>query len=226
MYAIVENGLIVKTAKSLQVLFPNTSMPSVLNPNWMKEQNVQEVVEGERKDERFYWVTPGELIVVDGQATQTYVNTPKQLEDETVTPETVTYPNQTTVTTEVVNTASAEPVMDSGSAGPTNSIAINVEPVFVTSTELGDPVIVYGDPVTTKGLKSVWISQVKDTAGKMLASTDWMVIRKAERNIDIPASVVTKRAAIVAECDRLEAAITATTTVDELASVVMNQNWS
>ena len=77
----------------------------------------------------------------------------------------------------------------------------------------------------TKGLKSNWIAQVKDTAGKLLAQTDWMVIRKAERNVDIPASVVTKRAAIVAECDRLETAIQASADVEALIAVVMNQNW-
>ena len=77
----------------------------------------------------------------------------------------------------------------------------------------------------TKGLKSQWIAQVKDTAGKMLAQTDWMVIRKAERNVDIPADVVTKRAAIVAECDRLETAIAACAVVEELIVVVSNQNW-
>ena len=77
----------------------------------------------------------------------------------------------------------------------------------------------------TKGLKSQWIAQVKDTAGKMLAQTDWMVIRKAERNVDIPADVFTKRAAIVAECDRLEAAIAACADVEALIAVVSNQNW-
>ena len=81
------------------------------------------------------------------------------------------------------------------------------------------------EPVTTKGLKSQWTSQVKTTAGSMLAQTDWMVVRKAERNVDIPATVVTKRAAIVAECDRLEAAIAACTTVEALIAVVGNQGW-
>ena len=79
--------------------------------------------------------------------------------------------------------------------------------------------------LVTKGLKSQWTAQVKTTAGKMLAQTDWMVIRKAERNVDIPATVVTKRAAIVAECDRLEAAITACATVEALIAVVSNQSW-
>jgi hypothetical protein len=81
------------------------------------------------------------------------------------------------------------------------------------------------ESVTYKGLKSQWTAQVKDTAGSMLAKTDWMVVRKAERNIDVPASVATKRAAIVAECDRLEAAIAACADVEALIAVIGNQNW-
>jgi len=79
--------------------------------------------------------------------------------------------------------------------------------------------------LVAKGLKSQWIAQVKQTAGSMLAQTDWMVVRKAERNVDIPATVVAKRAAIVAECNRLETAIAACAVVEELIVVVSNQNW-
>ena len=79
--------------------------------------------------------------------------------------------------------------------------------------------------LVTKGLKSQWTSQVKTTAGSMLAQTDWMVVRKAERNIDVPATVAAKRAAIVAECDRLEAAITGCADVEALIAVIGNQNW-
>ena len=90
----------------------------------------------------------------------------------------------------------------------------------------GKPAMVDSDKrLVTKGLKSQWIAQAKTTAGSMLAQTDWMVIRKAERNVDMPATVVTKRAAIVAECDRLEAAITACATVEELITVVGAQDW-
>jgi hypothetical protein len=92
---------------------------------------------------------------------------------------------------------------------------VNGQPAMVDSTER----------LVTKGLKSQWIAQIKQTAGSMLAQTDWMVVRKAERNIDIPATVVAKRAAIVAECDGLEAAIAACTTVEALITVVSNQNW-
>jgi hypothetical protein len=79
--------------------------------------------------------------------------------------------------------------------------------------------------LVTRGLKYTWIAQVKDTAGKMLAQTDWMVIRKAERDVDIPADVVTKRAAIVTECSRLETAITAAADMDAFIAVVQDQRW-
>jgi hypothetical protein len=92
---------------------------------------------------------------------------------------------------------------------------VNGEPAMVDSTER----------LVTKGLKSQWTAQVKTTAGSMLAQTDWMVVRKAERNIDVPAAVAAKRAAIMAECDRLEVAITGCADVEALISVIGNQNW-
>ena len=81
------------------------------------------------------------------------------------------------------------------------------------------------EQVVTKGLKTQWTAQVKDTAGKLLAQTDWMVVRKVERDVAIPAEVVAKRAAIVAECTRLETAIAAAADVDALKAVVDGQNW-
>ena len=81
------------------------------------------------------------------------------------------------------------------------------------------------EQVVTRGLKYTWIAQVKDTAGKMLADTDWMVTRKFERDVDIPADVVTKRAAIVTECTRLETAITGAADMDAFIAVVQDQRW-
>jgi len=78
---------------------------------------------------------------------------------------------------------------------------------------------------TTKGLKSQFVSQVKDTAGKLLASTDWYIIRKAERNVDIPAEIALKRTQIVTEANRLENDIKASTTVEALIEVLNAQNW-
>jgi hypothetical protein len=51
-----------------------------------------------------------------------------------------------------------------------------------------------------------------------------MVIRKAERDVAIPADVVTARAAIIADCTAKEAAITACTTMEQLIAVVAPVN--
>jgi len=75
--------------------------------------------------------------------------------------------------------------------------------------------------LVTKGLKSQWIAQVKTTAGTLLAQSDWMVIRKVERDVAIPAAVATYRAAVVAASAAHEAAISAVTTVDQLAALVL-----
>ena len=81
------------------------------------------------------------------------------------------------------------------------------------------------EQVVTKGLKSTFTTQVKDTAGKLLANTDWYVIRKAERNVDIPTDIVAKRGAIVTEANRLETAIAGVTNVEGLIEVLNGQNW-
>ena len=82
-----------------------------------------------------------------------------------------------------------------------------------------------GEPYTQYGLKHNWTAQVKDTANKLLAQSDWMVIRKVERNIDIPADTVTYRAAVIAECTRLVAAIQGCADVPALIAVVNAQDW-
>jgi len=73
--------------------------------------------------------------------------------------------------------------------------------------------------LVTKGLKSNHIAQVKHNTNMTLAQTDWYVIRKAERNVDIPADVATYRAAVVAWATATEASITAVTTVEELKAI-------
>jgi len=84
----------------------------------------------------------------------------------------------------------------------------------------GEPAMVDSDKrLVTKGLKSNFIAQIKTTAGSILAQTDWMVIRKAERNVDIPASVAIYRASVVAKSKELETAISAVTTVEQLIAL-------
>jgi hypothetical protein len=79
--------------------------------------------------------------------------------------------------------------------------------------------------LVTKGLKSQWIATVKDTANKLLAQSDWMVIRKMERSIDVPADTATYRAAVITECTRLVTAIAACSDVPALIAVVTAQGW-
>jgi len=166
MYAIVNNNAVTQVGE-LSVLFPNTSNP---NHEFAQEQGALEVIEGEQKDQRFYWVTFDKYIVNGNVVTRNYINTPKAIEDVTEIPQ-----------------------------GQT-------------------------EPVTTKGLKSQWILQVKQTCNSKLSQTDWAVTRKIERNIDIPADIIAERAEAVAECNRLEAAIIAATTMEEFIQVVSPVN--
>jgi hypothetical protein len=95
-------------------------------------------------------------------------------------------------------------------------------------TEVADPVRAddrfywNGDlsmPKDVDQLKAMLIAQVKQTAGSLLAPTDWMVIRKVERNVDIPASVSAYRAAVVNASGSNEAAIESSSTTAELAGL-------
>ena len=189
MFAIVQNGEIVKTSGSIRALFPNTSFPaSGPSAEFKAAHGVMEVVDGEQKDQRFYWVTPANpsLQLVNGVPTRVYTNTPKELEDR-------------------------EEVDEDGNPMYVKVLGeVNGEPAMVDSDER----------LVTKGLKSQFIAQVKDNANKALAATDWVVVRKAERGVQIPEAIAAERAKIIADCEAKEAAITAATTVDELAQVI------
>ena len=169
MYALVTQNNEITQVGELQTLFPNEYQPTAL---YASQHGAKEIIDGNREDERFYWVTFGSYSVGDTYVTRNYVNTAKALEDVTVTPE-----------------------------GQT-------------------------EPVTSKGLKSVYIAQFKQIANSRLASTDWMVIRKAERSVAIPTDVADNRAAILAECDRLIAAVTAASDMPAFITAVQSANWS
>ncbi len=77
--------------------------------------------------------------------------------------------------------------------------------------------------VIQRGLKHQMIAQIKQTAGSLLAQTDWKVTRAAEGVKAVDAATLAARAAIRAASDTNETAITACTTVDELAS--LQTNW-
>ena len=71
-------------------------------------------------------------------------------------------------------------------------------------------------------LKTQLIEQTKATANSLLAQTDWMVIRKAERDIPIPLDVVAARGSIILDQDSKQQAIEAAATVEELIAAIQN----
>ena len=146
-------------------MFPNTSFPSVPNTDFLTENNVKDVINAEQKDRTYYFVTQGNIELVDGVPTQKYTNTAKRLTDETI------------------------------------------------------------DGVVNQGLKTNMTNRVKYNAGQLLSKTDWMVIRKYERDVAIPSATATYRAAVITECTRLESAIAGAGDVDALATVMAAQNW-
>lgn len=75
------------------------------------------------------------------------------------------------------------------------------------------------------GLITSCTNQILDTAYKLLLPTDWMVIRKVERNVDIPADTTTYREAVITESTRLTTAIGKVKTVEKLIDVMNSQNW-
>jgi hypothetical protein len=80
-------------------------------------------------------------------------------------------------------------------------------------------------PRPLQDLKDNWTRSFKSMANSHLSRTDWVVVRKAERDVAIPEDITTQRAAILAEADRLEQDIKDCTSVEELIAVVNNQSW-
>ena len=75
-------------------------------------------------------------------------------------------------------------------------------------------------------LKETWTAQVKDTAGKLLAPTDWYIVRQAENSTSIPAEVLTRRGEIRTFSNEKEAAIAAATTVEEFVTYVTSSDFN
>ena len=197
MYAIVKDGSITATG-NIKQLFPNTSFAGgVANADFKTAEGVMDIVQGERKDQKYYYVTQGNVELVDGVPTQQYTNTAKRLNDEDAKDEDG---NQL-----YVQVWDAD--YDNGAGKDKGK--------WVDSSE----------KLINQGLKTVMTAQVKDTANKLLAKTDWMVIRKAERDVAIPSATATYRAAVITECARLETAIANAADVDALATVMAGQDW-
>jgi hypothetical protein len=72
-------------------------------------------------------------------------------------------------------------------------------------------------------LKDEAKARAKKICHSLLSATDWMIIRKAERNIEIPAEVSAYRVSVVKAENDFETAYNAASTVDELIAV--NVEW-
>ena len=77
-----------------------------------------------------------------------------------------------------------------------------------------------GKPKTIADLKVNWIDQQKHTAGALLSSTDWMIIRKEEAGTAVPSATQTYRTAVRTQCKAREDQITACDTTEELAALI------
>lgn len=197
MYAIVKDGSITATG-NIKQLFPNTSFAGgVANSEFKKAENVEDVVNGEQKDRIYYFVTQGDIVLVDGVPTQQYTNTAKRLNDEDAKD---SDGNQLYVQV-------YDPDFDNGEG--------NEKGKMVDTSE----------KMVNQGLKSVMTEQVKDTTNKLLSTTDWMIIRKVERSVNVPSATETYRTAVLTECGRLESAIAGVSDVDALKVVMDGQNW-
>ena len=198
MYAKITDGAIESTG-SLKILFPSTSFPGgVADSDFKTANGLQDIVNAEQKDRKYYWVTQGDVTLVDGVATQGFTNTAMAVEDVAE-----------------VDDVSGDPIyVQEWDADFDNGEGKEPGKMVDTSEQL-----------VTRGLKYTMKAQIKSQANSALASTDWMVIRKAERSVAIPSATVTYRAAVVTECARLEAAIAGAADVDALAAVMDAQNW-
>lgn len=81
------------------------------------------------------------------------------------------------------------------------------------------------NPKDLDGLKTQWIKQVDQIAYSLLFPTDWMIVRKAEVGTDVPAQILTYRAAVRAAAVTIKAAVTAATDVPALVTAVTNMVW-
>lgn len=200
MFAVVQNGevrQIIQPDVAFTVGEKQYSARFIRNatPEERKAAGVYEIIYSPQEDQRFYWV--------DG---------PKYRVNEV---------NQTVEATFTAQPKALEDKLETKQDGT---------PLYV---QVLDPAANGGkgamvdttEQVVTKGLKSQWIAQTKQTAGSLLAATDWMVVRAAEGVKPVDAETTAARAAIRAYSNSLEASITAAADVPALIQVVTNQKW-
>jgi hypothetical protein len=82
-----------------------------------------------------------------------------------------------------------------------------------------------GTPKDLNELKAQWTKQVDQIAYSLLLPTDWMVVRKAEANVDVPAATATYRAAVRADANTNRVAVAASADVEALIETIAAFVW-
>ena len=197
-FAVVQNGQVVQIVP-LDVMFTvgtKTYSGSFLRSSTTAEKlqaGVWEIIHGARPDDKYYWVSGPTYRV-----------------------------NETNSTVEATYAGTAK-LLDDREESDENGNPLYVQEYDPTANDGKGAMVNTTERLVTKGLKSTETAAVKTAAGSLLASTDWMIIRKVERNVDVPAAVATYRAAVIAEASRLETAIAGAANVDALAAI--KANW-
>ena len=197
-FAVVQNGQVVQIVP-LDVPFTvgaKTYSGSFLRSSTPAEKlqaGVWEIIHGARPDDRYYWVSGPTYRV-----------------------------NETNSTVEATYAGTAK-LLDDREEVDQDGNPMFVQEYDPTANDGKGAMVNTTERLVTKGLKSTETAAVKAAAGSLLASTDWMIIRKVERNVDVPAAVATYRAAVIAEASRLETAIAGAANVDALAAI--KANW-
>jgi len=122
-----------------------------------------------------------------------------------------------------------------GTQYPANFLRLSTleEKEAIGITEIPDPQQIdqrfYWDvnlPKDHAQLVEQWTLQIKQTAGSLLASTDWYIIRASETGVAAPQSVLDKRSAIRTLSNEKEALVGATTSTQELAEYVTGSEFN
>jgi len=81
------------------------------------------------------------------------------------------------------------------------------------------------DTQDTKGLKTTCTATIKSLTNTLLKSTDYYILRHEVEQAEIPETVVTYRAAVIEESERVVTAIADVTTVEGLVTVMGSIVW-
>jgi hypothetical protein len=100
-------------------------------------------------------------------------------------------------------------------------------------TEVPDPtesfdMRFYNSPGQQKDLdevKTQWINYIKISTSNLVSNTDWYIIRKVERNVDIPQDIINFRAAAFAESKRIVSEIETANAVSTIIELIDSQRW-